>query len=226
MFIRHVFKEQWFAQFHANKTVWDSEINSTILYGCETWLGASMLSVKRLYMSSLKQLLGVRNTTSNELALAESGLSDLESMVHEKLDLIVQKLKSQADFSDSYFDNFFQLANQVKYTLVVQLQTFFNTSVWSANFSGKEKCIRVQKIFNSDNARSMTYSILNSSILPCPIYCSHSVVPEFSRLAVTRLRLSSHYLRIETGRWSWLPRENRRCACGHSCIVRQRSMSY
>ena len=59
------------AQFHANKTVWDSEINQTILHGCQTWLGASMLSVKRLYMSRLKHLLGVRNTTSNELVLAE-----------------------------------------------------------------------------------------------------------------------------------------------------------
>ena len=41
-----------------------------------------MLSAKRLYKSSLKQLLGVRNTTSNELVLAESGLSDLKSIVH------------------------------------------------------------------------------------------------------------------------------------------------
>ena len=30
----------------------------------------------------------------------------------------------------------------------------------------------------------------------------------------TRLRLSSHRLRIETGRWSRIPRENRLCACG------------
>ena len=43
-----------------------------------------MLSLKRLYMSSLKQLLEVKNTTSNELTLAESGLSDLKSKVHEK----------------------------------------------------------------------------------------------------------------------------------------------
>ena len=50
----------------------------------QTWLGASMLSVKRLYMSSLKQLLGLRNATSNDLALTETGLSDLKSMVDEK----------------------------------------------------------------------------------------------------------------------------------------------
>ena len=63
-----------------------------------------MLSVKRLYKSSLKQLLGVGKSTSNELVLAESGLSDLKSMVHQKQYLFVQKLKSRAGFSDSYLD--------------------------------------------------------------------------------------------------------------------------
>ena len=53
----------------------------------------------------------------------------------------MQKLKSRADFLDSYLDNIFQLANQVKCPLDVQLHTFFNTSVWSANLSAKEKCI-------------------------------------------------------------------------------------
>ena len=32
--------------------VWDSAINSTLLSGCQTWLGASLLSLKRLYTSS------------------------------------------------------------------------------------------------------------------------------------------------------------------------------
>ena len=39
-------------------------------------------------------------------------------------------------------------------------------------------------------------------------------VPEYLRVPFTRLRLSSHRLRIETGRWSRIPRENRLCACG------------
>ena len=55
-----------------------------------------MLSVKRLYMSSLKQLLGVRNTTSNELALAESGLSYLKSMFRIFI-------HAEAEISSSFF---------------------------------------------------------------------------------------------------------------------------
>ena len=76
--LRDMYLWNKYAPFHANKTVWDSAINSSILYGSQTWLGAFMLSLKSLYMCSLKQLLGVRNTTSNALELAESGLSDLK----------------------------------------------------------------------------------------------------------------------------------------------------
>ena len=39
-------------------------------------------------------------------------------------------------------------------------------------------------------------------------------VVEAHRVAFTRFRLSSHDLKIETGRWSRLQRENRLCPCG------------
>ena len=40
------------------------------------------------------------------------------------------------------------------------------------------------------------------------------VIPEFQRIHFTRLRVISHDLRIETGRWARLPREQRLCSCG------------
>ena len=39
-------------------------------------------------------------------------------------------------------------------------------------------------------------------------------VPERDRKAFTQLRLGSHRLKIETGRWSRISRENRLCSCG------------
>ena len=39
-------------------------------------------------------------------------------------------------------------------------------------------------------------------------------LPEHLRISFSRLRLGSHRLRIETGRWSRLPREDRKCPCG------------
>ena len=39
-------------------------------------------------------------------------------------------------------------------------------------------------------------------------------IPEMNRISVNRLRLGSHHLRIETGRWARIPRDERLCVCG------------
>jgi len=44
---------------------------------------------------------------------------------------------------------------------------------------------------------------------------AHSTsIPDRDQLWATQLRLSSHRLVIETGRWSRIPRDNRLCSCG------------
>ena len=55
---------------------------------------------------------------------------------------------------------------------------------------------------------------MNANLSPCAIYFPTSYVPEYARLATTRIRLSSHNLRIETGRWARLNREDCLCPCG------------
>ena len=39
-------------------------------------------------------------------------------------------------------------------------------------------------------------------------------IPEYQRIATTRLRLSSHNVAIETGRWSRIQPDQRLCSCG------------
>ncbi len=46
------------------------------------------------------------------------------------------------------------------------------------------------------------------------MYWCRKEIKDFHRVAVTRIRLSSHRLAIETGRWSRLPSEERKCTCG------------
>ena len=38
-------------------------------------------------------------------------------------------------------------------------------------------------------------------------------IPDYKRQALTRIRLMSHNLKIELGRWSRIPRELRICVC-------------
>ena len=47
-----------------------------------------------------------------------------------------------------------------------------------------------------------------------PVYTSKDYIDEKARITFIRLRLSSHSLKIETGRWSRVAREERLCGCG------------
>ena len=66
----------------------------------------------------------------------------------------------------------------------------------------------------SSSTRMVTYCEINPDLEVFPIYWSRKEIKEFHRVAVTRIRLSSHRLAIEKGRWSWLPHEERKCTCG------------
>ena len=59
----------------------------------------------------------------------------------------------------------------------------------------------------------ITYRQINPELQKHVMYERNSI-SEFKRLAVTRFRTSSLRLKIETGRWSRIPRERRLCNCG------------
>ena len=48
------------------------------------------------------------------------------------------------------------------------------------------------------------------------MYTKQHSIPDYKRLIFTRLRLSSHNLKIEPGRWHVppIPRDQRLCSCG------------
>ena len=72
------------APIFVKKVVWDSTINGSILYSCETWLTSDLRVAQRPYMNSLKQMLGVRQSTCNDIVLMESGVNDVRAQVKEK----------------------------------------------------------------------------------------------------------------------------------------------
>ena len=70
-------------------------------------------------------------------------------------------------------------------------------------------------ILTSVKTKFVTYTRLNPSLTVQDVYkpCVN-YIPEVERVSFTRFRLSSHKLRIETGRWSRIPRDLRICECG------------
>ena len=67
----------------------------------------------------------------------------------------------------------------------------------------------------SDTTRRKTYLDINPDLDPSPVYSMNNI-PERDRIALSRIRLSSHRLKIETGRWSRIPTQDRLCQCGQA----------
>ena len=62
---------------------------------------------------------------------------------------------------------------------------------------------------------TVTYCSINPTFELHSIYLnSNEPLDDYLRIAFTRFRTSSHRLKVETGRWSRLPRERRLCKCG------------
>ena len=57
--------------FYVKRKVFDAALMSSVLYGCESWLSGDLKPVMKLYHWGLKQLLGVRSTTCNDLCFLE-----------------------------------------------------------------------------------------------------------------------------------------------------------
>ena len=71
-----------------------------------------------------------------------------------------------------------------------------------------------QKVVVSTSSRMFTYRTMNPGLNIHDIYVNGGI-PEHARIAFTRIRLSSHRLKIETDRWSCIEQDARLCTCGH-----------
>ena len=69
------------APYSVKQTVWNSATLSAITYGAESWWRHNIKSTKACYMRTIKQLLGVRTQTSNDLCLVEAGLPAIQQKI-------------------------------------------------------------------------------------------------------------------------------------------------
>ena len=65
----------------------------------------------------------------------------------------------------------------------------------------------------SASIRRETYRLFNLEMTIHKVYVDPTV-PEYDRIAFSQIRLGSHFLKIETGRWARIEREKRLCPCG------------
>ena len=67
--------------FFVKMRVFKACVMSSLLYACVSWLSSDLRAISRAYMMCVKALLNVRTSTTNDLYLAELGLSEVKALV-------------------------------------------------------------------------------------------------------------------------------------------------
>ena len=199
------------APFTVKENVWNSAVLSTFLYSSETWLTMDLKLAEVPYMKTLKELLGVRQSTCNSIVLIETGNPSAKTLIKNKQEKFFSKLISRVDYSGSELHQVISLAIQKKTPMGIIIQEIINNRNSQVETSLDKTKDLIQ---TSDSTRCKTYREINRDLSKCVTYSNQHPLPEYQRIAVSRLRLSSHRLKIEIGHWARLTRENRLCSCG------------
>ena len=205
--------------FIIKKRVFDACLLSAILYGCESWLNGDLKPVCKIYNWALKRMLGVRLTTCNDVCYVESGYVSLKAIV---------KKKQRKFFVKMYSERFNLDDDPLSFALKLVLNNRYNTRTYLDNLINDNSIDDFQSdmqslknsILTSESSRRIVYrDTMNTNLSVHNIYSKRHNICEFHRVAFTRLRVSSHSLAVETGRWNRrgrgrLPMEERLCSCG------------
>ena len=201
------------APFSVKKTVVDACFNASFLYGCEGWLGVKPSpTLNTMYMKALKMLLGVRQSTPNDTCLIEAGYPSLEAAVRDRQRKFIQQMRDdRKDMNDDPLMFALELTERDNAPMHRYIQGVLDET---GDIIENDFRQRKERLLSSQRTRAVTYRQMNPDLVVHPIYSSSDIVEDDFRIAFTRLRLSSHRLRIETGRWARIPQELRLCQCG------------
>ncbi len=163
-----------------------------------------------MYLATAKALLGVRVQTPTDLVYIELDIPSVQAMIMKRQMAFLCKYSERDSYEGSPLQVAVDLAKQYKSPMgkyLVELEAMQNDPVTTFK---TELC---ERILHSQSSRCITYRSLNPDLLIHEMYANSSCINEKHRISTTRLRLGSHRLRVETGRWSRTPVEQRLCSC-------------
>ena len=193
--------------FKYKKMVFDSCIISSLLYGCESWLTSNVKDIERLYHSAVKSLLGVRDTTRNDIILIECGLTKIDELIKKRTARFMKKQFLGVPDHDKPLVQIYRICELNRSDGYRFIDNLLNVNV--VQFP-----TILETFANEEGTKAVTYRLMNPELKVHDVYVTDEYLNEKNRIVFTRLRLSSHNLNIEKGRWSRTIRENRVCDCG------------
>ena len=198
------------APFLVKYKTWSAAMTSALIYSCESWLTSDLRSLEQPMLRTLKELLGVRAQTCSDLVYLELGQPSAKAMVLDRQQKFFAQLTNRPNYDSSIVKKVIDLVIRVKSPMGRNLLELLRSRT---SYVTAELMSRVASVQSSDSSRRKDYLHVNPNLTRHTAYDSPGI-PEYVRIAFTRLRLSSHRLRMEVGRWSRIPRDLRLCQCG------------
>ena len=195
--------------------VMDAAVISSIFYGCETWLCSNPDYAINTYNKLLRILLGVRQNTSIEMSLIESGKPPAKFLIKERQkQFIIRKMQNRK--MEEPFRKVYEMCKNMNTPGYRLLQKSIHDN---HNNESLENYTRKVRNKAATFTKFVTYRTeLNPELNMHAIYMKSIYIPDYIRISVTRLRLMSHRLKVETGRWSRTERIRRVCHCDGTSV--------
>ena len=200
------------------RKVFDAAFSSSVLYSCESWFGADLKPVSKMYTQAIKHMLGVRYSACTDLCLYEAGFAPVEAVIRDRQRTAIKRLwDARRHMDDDPFAHTMNLVTSSRYVTSTYLTSLLNSR---NNIIQDAMNFMKTGIETSTSTRRITYrEVTNPELSISEIYFSEHLIPEDQRTAYTRFRVISHSLAVETGRWNRrgrgrLPLEERLCPCG------------
>ena len=138
--------------FAVKKKVMQCALLSSLFYSCEAWINNSVRLIEVGHRSMVKELLGVRTSTPNDVCLVEAGMCSAEAKVKD----------IQREFMLVW--NLCKNANTEGHQYLTEIMDSEN------DYCIKDKLSREKRIRDSPNLKSVLYLACNPNLTVHEIY--------------------------------------------------------
>ena len=209
------------APITVKRKILNSCLNTSLLYGCETWGSASLRKAETLYRKAIKITFGMKRNTSNEIIFIESGLIELKSDIYKRQYKFWKKILELIDNDPES-----EVSKILTKGITMNVHYIRHYKKLVNDFDNEQECYNHYKLCFTNKlkekialkTRVNTYSALDDYIkmnpmLIAPQFNLSYVLPEDDRQLLIKYRSGSHMLKVNTGYYQRIAMEERVCLC-------------